>query len=248
MNVSKLKDEEIKPIILELINQNIKRDGINNLITFLNEQSDFFIAPASRIYHGNFDGGLARHSLQVFNILLDKIKTYHNKSDMEKISLETITIAALFHDLCKIHFYKKTENKPASDKQTSYLASLLSAHGLTINTIIDGKQLTLGYASQLIEHFKNGGKLDDKPEPKPSYEIDDKLPIGHGEKSIFILAQYIELKAEEIMAIRWHMAAFDAGIHFQYPSGLPFRKASNECPLVTLLFTADYEAANIFNT
>jgi hypothetical protein len=48
--------------------------------------------------------------------------------------------------------------------------------------------------------------------------------------------------------IRWHMIAFEAGIHFDYPTGFPFRQAVKEYPLVTLLFTADFEASNIFNT
>jgi hypothetical protein len=40
------------------------------------------------------------------------------------------------------------------------------------------------------------------------------------------------------------MAAFDASIHFDYPNGHAFRKAA-EIPLVTLLFTSDYEASQI---
>jgi hypothetical protein len=41
------------------------------------------------------------------------------------------------------------------------------------------------------------------------------------------------------------MCAFDASIHFDYPNGFAYREACKRTPLVTLLFTADYEASNI---
>lgn len=52
--------------------------------------------------------------------------------------------------------------------------------------------------------LKSGNISDSKP-----YLVEDKLPVGHSEKSIFILQKYIELTDEEIMLIRWHMGAFD---------------------------------------
>ena len=74
--------------------------------------------------------------------------------------------------------------------------------------------------------------------------IEDTLPLGHGEKSVMMIQDFIRLTNREKLAIRWHMVAFDAGIHFNYPSGYAFRKASQD-PLVVLLFTADYEASQI---
>ena len=44
---------------------------------------------------------------------------------------------------------------------------------------------------------------------KPFYKVEEKFPYGHGEKSVFIVGQYIKLTAEEAMAINWHMGAFD---------------------------------------
>lgn len=37
------------------------------------------------------------------------------------------------------------------------------------------------------------------------YEIDDKMPLGHGEKSVMIASKYIELTNDELYAIRFHM-------------------------------------------
>lgn len=39
----------------------------------------------------------------------------------------------------------------------------------------------------------------------PGYTIDDKIPYGHGEKSVMMLEQFIKLKPIERYMIRWHM-------------------------------------------
>lgn len=39
----------------------------------------------------------------------------------------------------------------------------------------------------------------------PVYEFDDKLPYGHGEKSVYIISGYMKLTREEAFAIRYHM-------------------------------------------
>ena len=44
---------------------------------------------------------------------------------------------------------------------------------------------------------------------KPYFKVDEKFPYGHGEKSVFIVSQYLKLTAEEAMAINWHMGGFD---------------------------------------
>ncbi len=44
---------------------------------------------------------------------------------------------------------------------------------------------------------------------KPFFKVDERFPFGHGEKSVFIVSQYIKLTAEEAMAINWHMGGFD---------------------------------------
>lgn len=44
---------------------------------------------------------------------------------------------------------------------------------------------------------------------KPYYKVEEKFPFGHGEKSVFIVNQYMRLTPEEAMAINWHMGSFD---------------------------------------
>ena len=38
-----------------------------------------------------------------------------------------------------------------------------------------------------------------------TYEYDDQLPYGHGEKSVYMISPYMMLKREEAFAIRYHM-------------------------------------------
>ena len=80
----------------------VQRDGIDDLIQFL-KKSDFFKAPASTRFHGNYEGGLAEHSMKVYEILKDKVE----KSIIEiNTSPESLIIIALLHDICKANFYK----------------------------------------------------------------------------------------------------------------------------------------------
>ncbi len=42
-------------------------------------------------------------------------------------------------------------------------------------------------------------------ESVPYFEFDDRLPYGHGEKSVYIISGYMRLSREEAFAIRYHM-------------------------------------------
>ena len=61
---------------LELLKK-VKREGIEDLISFL-EKSDFFKAPASTRFHGDHEGGLVEHSIKVYEILKDNIENIEN--------------------------------------------------------------------------------------------------------------------------------------------------------------------------
>lgn len=74
------------------------------------------------------------------------------------------------------------------------------------------------------------------------WEVDDQLPLGHGEKSISIIQDHMNLTEDEKIAIRWHMLGYDPGVHFDYPSGYPFRAAQKRSKLLHVLCIADYEA------
>ena len=61
------KIEEKKEEFIQNYRRYINRDGSERLLTWL-EKSDFFKAPASTKYHGNYDGGLCEHSIDVYEM------------------------------------------------------------------------------------------------------------------------------------------------------------------------------------
>ena len=91
----------MKERYLELL-KTVKREGMEELIKYL-ENSDFFTAPASTKFHGDYEGGLLEHSLKVYDILCEKLK---NPGIDINVSEDTIKIVALLHDICKTNFYK----------------------------------------------------------------------------------------------------------------------------------------------
>jgi hypothetical protein len=74
-------------------------------------------------------------------------------------------------------------------------------------------------------------------EKVPYYTIDDTLPYGHGEKSVYIISGFMRLSREEAFAIRYHMGF--SGIEDRNSIG----KAFEMFPLAFALSTADMEAS-----
>ena len=91
-----MKDEFLK------ILRTVKRDGIEDLIKFM-ESTDFFTAPASTRFHGNHAGGLVEHSIKVYEILQEKVKNAPINLNTPE---DTLKIVPLLHDICKANFYK----------------------------------------------------------------------------------------------------------------------------------------------
>ena len=73
------------------------------------------------------------------------------------------------------------------------------------------------------------------------YQVDYNagLPLGHGEKSVIMLLSWgLELKPEEMMAIRWHMTAWDLPMQSpEHKESLNAAKAKT--PLVSLIQLSD---------
>ena len=182
----------MKAEFLKICNSEIKREGITDLLNWI-EHSDFFIAPASSKYHGAYAGGLVQHSLNVYQCLKRMVSNYPEL----KISNETIALCALFHDLCKVNFYK-IGTRNVKDEETG-------------------------------QWYK-----------KEIYEVDEKFPIGHGEKSCIIIQWFLKgLSVDELIAIRFHMGGFDVSVK---GGDFSMSKAYEMCPLAPMLHLADMEA------
>ncbi len=76
-------------------------------------------------------------------------------------------------------------------------------------------------------------------EKVPYYQIEDKFPFGHGEKSVFLIERFMRLKVDEAIAIRWHMGGFDDSAK---AGSYTISNAYEMCPLAVKLHIADFEA------
>ena len=70
----------------------------------------------------------------------------------------------------------------------------------------------------------------------PTFDYEDKLPYGHGEKSVYIISGFMKLRREEAMAIRWHRGF--SGEEDKRLVGQAFQ----QYPLAFALSVADMEA------
>ena len=97
-----------KEEFVAIYNAEIKREGADKLLEYLlSPASDFFSAPASTRFHGAYEGGLVEHSLNVYQCLRaylerERVRETYGLS----VPKESIAIAALLHDVCKINCYK----------------------------------------------------------------------------------------------------------------------------------------------
>ena len=184
-----------KEQFLDIYKTNITRDGADKLLDFLEHKSDFFAAPASTRYHGAYEGGLLRHSLNVYECLVQYLARERVKDTYKlNVSDETAAIVALLHDVCKVNFY------------------------------------TVSYRNAKDEKTGQWEKV-------PYYSINDTLPYGHGEKSVYMVSGFMRLSREEAMAIRWHMGF--SGIEDKNTIG----RALEKYPLAFALSVADMEAS-----
>ena len=181
--------------ILDILQNSVKREGIDRLLSWL-DQSDFFTAPASTRFHLAEEGGLATHSLHVYLRFYDLCRAETGKNDNFRMpSEETIAICALLHDICKVNYY------------------------------------TVDYRNVKNE---NGEWVK-----SPFYKVDDQLPYGHGEKSVYIISGFMHLSRDEAFAIRWHMGGFDDSVK---GGSYALSGAFEKCPLAVLLHIADMQA------
>lgn len=157
-------------------------------MAWLEEETDFFTAPASTKYHGSYQGGLLLHSMTVYKRLINIVNQETGGTDFSE-RRGSVAMTALFHDLCKVNQYKEARDKSGKRYYTF---------------------------------------------------IQDALPLGHSEKSLYLLTDHgIKLTDEEALAIRWHMGAYDTAVK---GGCRDYAAALKKTPLVLALHEADMRA------
>jgi len=112
MAQSKYKSEFEK-----IFTEKIKREGADKLLEYI-KSTDFFDAPASTKFHGNFRGGLVEHSVKVYHRFIKMIDCEFGPEWFKKPeNTESAAVIALLHDICKANCYKtEMRNVKEGDK------------------------------------------------------------------------------------------------------------------------------------
>lgn len=198
----------------ELLNS-VKRDGTDKLMRYIRNSTDFYKAPASTKFHLACEGGLLQHSLNVYDCLIAKRESPVWKDILKDIADESLIIIALLHDLCKTNFYIE-----GSKNQKTY----------------DPEKVAAAENWQ-VKHDAQGDFIW---ETVKTYQVDDQLPLGHGEKSVMLIQCYIRLTMQEVMAIRWHMGFSEAKENWNM-----LGSAMEKYPIVLAIHEADLEASKL---
>jgi hypothetical protein len=206
--------EKNKKKFIRIATENISCKNLNKLLAWLDCESDFYEAPASARHHLAEPGGLCLHSLNVYKRLHKLLHDEYEGVTNSPYNETSIAIVALFHDLCKANMYK-----PSCRNQKTYDPEKVAA----------AEKWT-------VKHDAGGDFIW---ETVQAYEIDEKLIFGHGEKSVFILQQFMSLSVDEATAIRYHMSSWQEGE--ARAAGDTFRRN----PLAFFLHVADEAATFI---
>ena len=180
-----------------------RREGAVAMLKWLENETDFFTAPASSKHHLAQPGGLVTHSLNVWRRLREiTVRDLTGRyapgvCHISEAEEETVAILGLLHDVCKAGVYHQ-ETKRRKNQET--------------------------------------GKWEDYL----GYTFRDPFPLGHGEKSLFLITRHMALTEEEALAIRWHMGAYDDAVKGGSRS---MTEAMNMTPWVWRLQEADMCAA-----
>lgn len=194
-----------------IINESIQREGIQNLMGFITK-SDFYSAPASTKYHLSCEGGLLQHSLNVYDALKGRL-AFQGGTYRYIVS-----------------------GNPVATITPESIAIMTLFHDLCKTYFYGTEMKNQKVYSDTGSKRDNGGRFDWMQ--VPSYVVDDRVPYGHGEKSVMMIEEYMKLLPTERYAIRWHMGFAEGN------DNLTLNQAITKYPIVWALHSADMEASH----
>ena len=149
---------------------------------------------------------------------------------------------------------------PASSRFHSAHPSGLVFHSLVVHDTLRKLVKTFGLEEQYTEESmaivalfhdlckvncyvkdKRNKKIDGKWFEVPYWGYKDDLPLGHGEKSLYIVQKFMQVRAFEALSIRWHMMwSYDP------PTKMDINGALSKERLVLLMASADHLASVMY--
>lgn len=164
---------------------------------------------------------------------------------IRKSDFYTAPASTRFHGACdggllehSLNVYDRLSLKKCEDSIWNEALKNIREDTLVISALLHDLCKTYYYTIEM-----RNKKVDGQWVQVPFYTVDDKIPYGHGEKSVMMIEEYIKLKPIERYAIRWHMGAYE-------PKELwnTLGEAMNKYPLVLAIHEADMEATYIMES
>ena len=139
-----------------------------------------------------------------------------------------------------IHVYHRLHDLFVSERQNRENEPFIELSDSEEETIaICGLLHDICKANFYAVEMRNRKNEQGQWEKYPFYVVNDQLPYGHGEKSVYIISGFMKLTREEAMAIRWHMGFSDNDFR---AGGFSVGNAFEKFPLALLTHMADLQA------
>ncbi len=214
----------MKQKFIEIL-KSTNRKGMDNVLAKL-EELGFYEAPASTKFHLSYKGGLLEHSMNVYSaalVLSEQAINWYSVQDRYKDSL--------------------SKGEKVVMRVNLEMADKLPDDSIAICTLLHDVCKADIYKEAMLNRKNDAGFWEKYQGYAVDYEAG--MPLGHGEKSVIMLLSWgLELKPEEMLAIRWHMTAWDLPMQSpEHKSSLD--AAKKKTPLVSLIQLSDGFASGL---
>ena len=185
------------------------------------------------------------------NLVLEKLRTHVKREGieefiawLEKTDFFTAPASTRFHlaeegglALHSLHVYFRLRELCLAEVQRGQDFTMPSEETIAICALLHDTCKVNFYTVEYRNSKENGEWVK-----VPFYKVNDSLPYGHGEKSVYIISGFMKLTREEAFAIRWHMGGFDDSVK---GGSYALSGAFERYPLALLLHIADMQASYI---
>lgn len=134
-----------------------------------------------------------------------------------------------------MNVYRRLKKNVQSEFGAGY-ASFISDESIAVCGLLHDVCKAEYYKTEMRNVKENGVWVQ-----RPYYAVEEKLPYGHGEKSVYIINGFMRLTREEALAINWHMGGFDARVK----GGGSVTAVYEKSVLSVLMHVSDIEATYI---
>ena len=171
----------------------------------------------------------------------EELLNYLEKSDFFTAPASTKNHSNFEGGLClhSINVYKRFI-KLLQGEYGEKWTDVISPESATIIALLHDICKTNFYKTEMRNVKVNGEWIQ-----KPFYKVDDTLPYGHGEKSVYMISGFMKLTRDEAMAINWHMGAFDERVR---NNSYMLKNVFSRYPTAFLFHVADYMATYLDET